>query len=209
MNLDQHTPRPMVAIVALNLFVWLVIIPIGLYLQSGDVNWVYFAFLGVVIAAIIVLSVFLARAILYLYSIAYWYVQGCLSLFGLIFGVLTFFSVITQRAGRSENVEFLTTFLGSGLLAYATIVFVSLGITWVVLSAFVWLVRKREDLDEGYERTARSDIHVHVEAPQVWNYQKYEAPRRVPRVETLPPPAPENWELDKDYQAYLERRKKR
>lgn len=82
-----HIPRSMLWIVVIDTLLWCAAVPAAMAFRYGMLEWLSVAAMGVVFAPIVVLSIFIARLLMYFTVVIYWYITGLRALITMAFGV--------------------------------------------------------------------------------------------------------------------------
>ncbi len=94
LNRWLYAPPASLRIIAVNLVLWIVLIPLVMLLREGDQSWFLFAICGVAFIPIVLILHFLQRALWWIFVRFYWYWVGALASFGIILGIVTLFMLI-------------------------------------------------------------------------------------------------------------------
>lgn len=90
-----YVPPLMLKIVAANLALWLVVLPLVLAIRIGiSPQWLTVAACGVPLIGAVLLGLFISRLIAFGYYTLFWFWQGLLALAGMTMGVLAFVAIV-------------------------------------------------------------------------------------------------------------------
>lgn len=145
LNRWLYAPPASLRIIAVNLVLWIVLIPLVMLLREGDQNWFLFAICGVAFIPIVLILHFLQRALWWIFVRFYWYWVGALASFGIILGIVTLFMLIVAPDRLPVTVS---TAAIPGMFS-ALLPFIIVG-SLVALILFKLLFRSDQKLDEWH-----------------------------------------------------------
>lgn len=137
-----HAPPLLLKIVAANLSLWLIVVPIVLAIRLDlSPEWITFAFCGVPLVGAGLLVLFISRWAAYGYYVLFWYWQGLIALIGIAVGGLAIMVIIFEPGLIPVRLQTIT--IADGWLPGAAVgAMITLAV--VVIGWKVWRGIKRE-----------------------------------------------------------------
>jgi hypothetical protein len=128
-----HIPRVALVVLLVNFLLWLIVLPFVMLTRSGNPNWLPGMVMFALMVPLSMMMMFIWRLLIYFWYVAFWYVQSCAAIIGMITacGMLTL--VFTNPAGLPPGAQTVIAVVpsivdspwGTGLLIASIIATVS------------------------------------------------------------------------------------